>query len=160
MKIVMGIGGALLTLVAAIVLWPSTPAIGPEPIAYGKDGCARCHMIISQPGFGGEIRGDDGAISKYDDLGCMLVALWRKHRAVHDAWVEDQAGGGFVSLTAAVFVRDSALATPMGYGVLAFADAGVAARFAKDRGGEVVALGDLLHDSARFQKGHAEHTRR
>jgi copper chaperone NosL len=150
-------GAALAAIVAAVVfLWPA-PASGPEAIAYGRDACARCRMIVSQPGFGGEVRDVRGALAKYDDVGCMLDAM-RTHRGpMPEAWVEDHAGGGFVSLLAASLVRAPGVATPMGHGVVAFADASAARAFAVRHGGEVVALEELVRSPERVALRHPPH---
>lgn len=137
-------GIALTATVAAVVfLWPVQRS-GPEAIDYGRDACAHCRMRISQEGFGGELRDSRGALTKYDDIGCLLRAMVGMHREVPEAWVEDHAGDGFTPLLAATLVRIDAMETPMGSHVVAFADGAAAAAFAEKRGGQVVALEDLL----------------
>ena len=147
-----GIGGALglavVALVGAVVfLWPHAAA-GPEPIQYGRDACAHCRMTLSQPGFGGEIRDRDGRLTKYDDVGCLLHAIFAAHREVPEAWVEDHDGGGFVPLLTAHLVRAEDASTPMGSGIVAFADGDAAGRFATAHAGRVLALEDVLRNPA------------
>lgn len=147
---VLGAGGWLWTFVAG-----AAPGCGPEPIAYGRDTCSRCRMHISQPGFGGELRDADGRLTKYDDVGCLLVAMWRQHREVPGAWVEDHGGGGFVPLASAYFALGEGLGTPMGFGVVAFADEPAARAFATERGATVGRVEDVLRDRERFERARA-----
>ncbi len=148
MKRVLALAIPFLAIVLAIIFWPSSGA-GPEPLRFGRDACARCRMTLSRPGFGGELRDKNGALTRYDDVGCLLLDMWALH-AESQAWVEDHDGGRLVPITGATFVRGSRVGTPMSYGVLAFADAGGAKKFAADNGGEVVTLEQLLKDRARF----------
>lgn len=154
--------GALLgvfVLAIAIVLVPSdAPMTGPEPILYGRDACARCRMHLSRPGFAGELRDRKGVLTKYDDLGCLLVSMWALHAEVPEAWVEDHDTGELSPLLAATFVTDARLATPMSYGILAFATSESATHFVEQHGGTVTTLESILADPKRFRhEPGAEH---
>jgi len=154
--------GLALGIPLAIVLLAGGNAVGPEPIRFGRDSCDRCHMLIARGGFAGERRGKDGALHKYDDVGCLLLALWAAHEETTQAWVEDHAGSGFVPLMEATLVRGGE--TPMGYGIVAFRDAEQGARFASQTGGQVTSLEELLRKGARFSRlipdSHAEEVHR
>ena len=145
------LGAGLLVLLAAVVgivfFWPA-PALGPEPIAYGRDACASCRMLLSRPGFAGELRAPDGMLTKYDDVGCLLRALATAHHEIPEAWVEDHAGGGFVSLLSAYVVRGPSDETPMGSGLVAFAAADAAEAYGAAHAARVMTLADVLHDQA------------
>ena len=138
MKIVLA---ALLTALAAVVLWKPAPQTGPEAIRYGRDACAHCRMHMATPGFAAERRDAKGVLHKYDDIGCLLTAA--SHGASGEVWVEDHAGGGFVPLLSATFVK-SPFTTPMAYGVVAFRDPSAAAAFAGQHAGRIVPLESLL----------------
>ena len=144
--------GLLLLLLGAglgVNLRCSSPrADGPEPITFGRDTCGHCRMILSQPGFGGEIRDGKGVLSKYDDIGCLTAELAKMGAQVPTAWVEDHDSGKFVPLASAHLVRSSKVTTPMASGVLAFADEAAAKQFAASQQGEVVALASLLGTAA------------
>ncbi len=143
-------GVALAAVVASVVfLWPAARS-GPAPMRYGRDTCAYCRMLISQPGFGGEMRDPSGTLTKYDDVGCLLAAIQRAHEAIPAAWVEDHASGELVPLLAASFVRVPAAATPMVHGLLAFREPAAAEAFARAHGGEVVPLEALLREPQRL----------
>jgi copper chaperone NosL len=141
-------GMVLVAVVAGVVfLWPA-PASGPEPIAYGRDACAWCRMLISRPGFAGELRAPDGTLAKYDDVGCLLRGLAAAHHEMPEAWVEDHASGRFVSLLSASLVHRPGGDTPMGSGFVAFADAQAAHTYAAAHAARVMTLADVLHDRA------------
>ena len=149
-RLAITLGIAVVALVGGVVfLWPAH-GVGPEPIHYGRDTCAHCRMHISQPGFGGEMRDRTGVLTKYDDLGCLLHAMIGLHQEIPEAWVDDHAGGGFVPLLTAHLVRTSGGDTPMGSGLAAFSDAGVAAAYAQAHNGEVVPLEDVVKDPEHF----------
>jgi copper chaperone NosL len=140
---------ALGLVLAAVVLHsPSVPS-GPEPIRYGRDACAHCRMHLATPGFAAERRDGKGALHKYDDIGCMLIAASRD--ASGEAWVEDHGGSGFVPLLAAALVAGDGLGTPMNHGVVAFRERAQAEQFARAHGARVVELADLLRG---FQEVH------
>lgn len=149
----------LVTLVAlltgVVFFWPQQ-STGPEPIAYGRDTCARCRMHLSQPGFAGELRDTAGVLTKYDDIGCLLQVLRTRNAATPEVWVEDHAGGGFVSLLTAVLVRSEQVDTPMGSGLVAFADVETARRFAAERGGQVLAIEEVLRGPVEPTAGHPQ----
>ena len=140
-----------LAFVVAVVFWPMHRT-GPEPIAYGKDACAHCRMPVGRPGFGGEMRDARGTLTKYDDVGCLVQAMLAKRGEIPEAWVEDHPTGRLVPLLGATLVRGRPGATPMASGVVAFADRATAESFARDDGGEIIALEDLVHESARLAR--------
>jgi copper chaperone NosL len=145
------LGVLLVAAVASVVLlWP-TPE-GPEPIAYGRDVCAHCRMHLGRPGFAGELRGADGTLQKFDDVGCLLHALLAAHRETPEAWVEDHGDGGLIPLLTAHLVRAEAVDTPMGYGIVAFREEAAARTFADANHGGVVPLEALLREPVRWAK--------
>jgi copper chaperone NosL len=48
---------------------------GPEPIAFGKDQCHFCKMIISDRNFGAELITDKSKVYKFDDTHCIVSFL-------------------------------------------------------------------------------------
>ncbi|HZP43872.1 MAG TPA: nitrous oxide reductase accessory protein NosL [Candidatus Binatia bacterium] len=158
-RLVPGVAG-LAAVVAGVVLLGRVPS-GPRPLRYGVDACAECRMHLTRPGFGGELRDADGRLTTYDDVGCLLRAMLKRHGAMPEAWVEDHAGGGFVSLLAAHLVRAPEAETPMGHGIVAFRDEAAADAFAAAAGGTRVALEDLVRDLTRVASaaGHAKENR-
>jgi copper chaperone NosL len=145
--LVAGVVALVAAVVTVVCLWPARR--GPEPLRYGVDACAECRMPVTRPGFGGELRDANGRLTTYDDIGCLVRAMLRRHGPMPEAWVEDQAGGGFVSLLVAHLVRAQA-ETPMGSGIVAFKDAAAADAFARDTGGTRVQLEDLVRATNRI----------
>ncbi len=135
----------LAAIVVLVVLAPTRRA-GPEPIVYGRDACARCRMHLSEPGFAGELRDAAGALAKFDDLGCLVLALADGRKDTPGAWAEDHGTRELVPLLAATLVRGKKVTTPMGHGIVAFADARAAHAFAERNSAEVVGLERLLRE--------------
>src|SRR5262249_16523595 len=133
----------------SLVLLAGGKAVGPEAIRFGRDACDRCHMLLASGGFAGERRGKNGALHKYDDVGCLLLALGAAHEETTQTWVEDHAGTGFVPLMEATLVRGSSKPTPMGYGILAFRKPPGAAGFAAGGAGKTASREDLLRAGPR-----------
>lgn len=85
------IGGAAMLGLAGC----SKSSEGTEEIHYGRETCAKCGMVISDPHFAAEIRGGpDRELKKFDDAGCAVNWLeaqaWRAETTV-DFWVMDAA---------------------------------------------------------------------
>lgn len=148
------VAGAVLVgaVVLAVLVLGQRSDEGPEAIAYGRDACAQCRMIISRPGFAGELRDAKGVLTKYDDVGCLLQAMIAQHGEMPEAWVEDHRGGELVPLLGATLVRVPAEHTPMGHGIVAFAADDAARKFAAEHAGEVVALEQVVRDPATLAR--------
>jgi copper chaperone NosL len=104
-------------------------------------------MHLSRPGFAGELRARDGTLAKYDDVGCLVRALLSGGGDSAAAWVEDHAGGGFVPLRTAQLVGADPATTPMGSGLVAFADAATARAYADANGARVMGYEDVVRDT-------------
>lgn len=106
----------------------STPA-GPPVVHWGVDECSHCHMILSEPRYAAVARSANGEEARFDDLGCM--AAWRvaEARGKWTIWAHASAGDAWLPAATAWFVPAGAH-TPMGSGLLAFADRGAAAAVA------------------------------
>lgn len=100
---------------------------GPAEIAYGTARCDQCGMVISEPRFAATWQ-DGGQVRRYDDIGCLARGSGARLAAGQGrAYVHDGAHGAWIEATSAVFVRSPGIRTPMGYGVVAFADRQTAA---------------------------------
>ena len=149
MRTAAALGGlGVLAFLVTVLAWPTQPS-GPEPILHGRDVCAHCRMHIGQPGFAGEMRDERGALTKYDDVGCLVEAMLRTPGRIPEAWVEDHATGRLIPLLAASLVRGERSRTPMGSGLLAFADDAAARTLVQANGAELVRLEDLVHARGR-----------
>ena len=113
-------------LASLLALTAAACAVGGDPkppdIAYGRDTCEMCGMIISEARFAAAVLLEDGRALKFDDTGEMF-AYHHKHpdlkvRAwfVHDYRTEEWTRG-----EPAFYVISQDVRSPMGTGVAAFA---------------------------------------
>lgn len=107
-------------LLLLLILGACTPDQKPQRIIYGKDVCEHCHMVISDPRFGGQIVTRKGKVFLFDSVNCLhgylQNHLGREQKIFFvdslqkDEWLEaDQAHFSFLE----------ALRSPMGAGVIA-----------------------------------------
>ncbi len=116
---------AAAALAVAVSACSDEPATGPVPIAYGRDGCDLCGMIISDPRFAAEIRGGaDHKAYKFDDIGDAVHFLARqswKDEPTVEIWVMDvETGKVWLDARKARFVEG--MQSPMAHGFGAVAD--------------------------------------
>lgn len=116
----------------------SATADGPPTIAYGRDVCDHCHMIITDARYAAGYTTSDGIPRRFDDL-ADLVAFGRGHGELDSAsvWVHDVGTEAWVAAPEAWFVVGSSPATPMGSGLVAFVERSHAEAHAHDHGGSV-----------------------
>lgn len=97
---------------------------GPETIHYGREVCAMCGMIISDPHFAAEIRGGPYAeLVKFDDVGDAVN--WLEKQAWRDSgllefWVMDSDNGKDWLDARKAYYQPGAV-SPMNYGFAALA---------------------------------------
>ena len=114
-------------------------ADGPPEINLGRDICIECGMIIDDPRFAAAYRTSDGTERVFDDLGGLLLFGHENGELEEaDVWVSDYEEESLIKAEGAYFLPTSGVASPMGYGVLAFGDLQAAERFASDIDGEVI----------------------
>lgn len=97
---------------------------GPEDIRWGRETCAMCGMIISDPHFAAEIRGgQDRELLKFDDIGDAVLYLqeqpWKDAPAT-EFWVRDYETGT-QWLEARKVRYKGGVVSPMDYGFAALA---------------------------------------
>ena len=104
---------AFLSLVPSLVASSGCAADdGPIDPVWGKQPCAHCAMVVSEPRFAAQALEDDGTRTYFDDVGCL--ALWIDERRAARAWARDGAAGPWVDVTKARFRAGEQ--TPMGFG--------------------------------------------
>ncbi len=118
---------------------------GPPEIDYGREICLQCGMIISETRYAAAYRLPDGTERTFDDLGGLLV-YGHEHGELSDAdvWVHDVETEAWVRAERAWYVMTRTRRTPMGYGIVAFADRSRAEALAAEVGTEAVPWPDLL----------------
>lgn len=145
----------LVLLLAACSNKPAEPQ--PADIRYGETICAECGMIISQPKYASsfayaESEGRYKSLA-FDDIGDM-IAYMRKHPELIPVgvWVHDYDTEEWIEAQSAIYVKSDAIRSPMGFGVVAFADSASAERFATEVNGIT-----LDWDHLRIELAMAEH---
>ena len=145
--------GATAAAVAAPAVWALVmrqgDESGPPAIAYGRERCEQCGMIIGDARFAAAAR-QGSTIRRFDDIGCLIrhsgavLASGRARGFVHDADSET-----WIDAPHAWYVRTPAIRTPMNYGIAAYAD-NAAARRAHPQA-PALAFEDLLAALAKEQ---------
>jgi hypothetical protein len=95
----------------------------PIAIAYDREACAHCHMLIGDPRYAVQLVTDAGDVLDFDDPGCALRYLAEAHPAVHRLWFRDARRDRWIAAGEVRFARGAD--TPMGSG-LAASDASLA----------------------------------
>jgi copper chaperone NosL len=129
---------ALVVLALAGCPGAEAPA-GPPDVRYGVDACDRCQMIINEARHAAAYVTAAGEVRRFDDIGCLVEHRAATPEQVASVWLHGQ-DGAWVEGARATVVRAPDVITPMGSGLLAFADENEARAFASQRGGEVVSL--------------------
>lgn len=128
----------------------------PPEIEYGRDVCVDCGMIIEEPRFAAAYRaGDEERL--FDEIVDMLVyGVESGELGSAAAWVHDYGTEEWVAAPDAVYVSGP-VATPMGGGIVAFAEGSDATALAAEVGGDVLTWNDLvrLAESGGLRQGHA-----
>ena len=87
------------------------------------EACAACRMVISNARTAGQVISRAGEPRFFDDLGCLRTWLGQNRPGPdHGIYVADHRTGAWVPADRAVFVSSSRVETPMGSGLLAYAD--------------------------------------
>jgi nitrous oxide reductase accessory protein NosL len=108
-------GVALALLVFVLGSCGGEPESGPGPVAWDRDECEHCRMLLSDRSFATQLRTRDGRLHRFDDVGCAL--LWAHEHASEEPseiWVRDMDASGWLDAREARFVEGQR--SPMGYG--------------------------------------------
>lgn len=101
-----------LAIVASIgCLGSLTPS---DPI-WGKQACAHCHMLLSDPHSAAQLLSREADALYFDDVGCLIEFLRERPTDIEQAWVRDPNGTWLRATDARYTGKQS---TPMGYGFL------------------------------------------
>jgi len=135
----------------------------PPKIVYGQDVCDRCTMIISEEKYAAAYWTETGEARRFDDIGGMLAHITTESEEVASYWVHDFETAEWLRAEEATYVTDGDLITPMGFGIVAFADEELAQAMANNN--EIVMIhsfadlltmnitmpGDHTHDSEEME---------
>lgn len=103
-------GSIVAYLVVLVACSDATTATDP---VWGKQPCAHCHMLVSDPATAAQLRTHTGERLHFDDVGCLVEHVAARGGEVDLAWVRD-ARGQWVNALRARY--RSGASTPMGYG--------------------------------------------
>ena len=105
--------------------------------------CEECSMIINEARYAASYVLPDGTVRRFDGIGEMLAYDSKHHEDVHVYWVHDLNSEEWIMAEGASFVLNSSAKTPMGWGLLAFADKASADAYMADVGGTETVWADL-----------------
>ena len=92
------------------------PSLGPSEPIWGKQACAHCMMLLSEPRSAAQAQLADGSHVFFDDFGCLAEWLARDSEVVRGTWVRAHAGKGWVEAERTRYATGQR--TPMDYGLL------------------------------------------
>jgi copper chaperone NosL len=118
----------------------------PPDIRYGEDVCDLCGMIISEARFAAGYITAEGETRRFDDIGNMVAYHLEMGEDVAVFWVHDYETAVWLRADEATLAYVADLITPMGSGLVAFADPDAAAE-AVAGGGEVMDFPTLLAEA-------------
>jgi copper chaperone NosL len=132
----------------------------PPDIRYGEDVCDLCGMIISEARFAAGYITAEGETRRFDDIGNMVAYHLEMGEDVAVFWVHDYETADWLRADEATLAYVEGLITPMGSGLVAFADPDAAAT-AVAAGGEMMSFDTLVAEAKSgnvannwFQKHH------
>lgn len=108
-----------LVLLASLALAACGPPEGPQPIAWDREPCAHCRMLISDRAFAAQLHRADGAVESFDDPGCLFAHLEADASRVHALWFHHLREERWLPGDAVAFVHVTP--TPMDFGLGAVA---------------------------------------
>ncbi|MEX0692088.1 MAG: nitrous oxide reductase accessory protein NosL [Gemmatimonadales bacterium] len=112
---------ARVSAVVTLVLLACT--VGPRPIVYDEDTCARCRMVVSDRRYGAELVTATGRVLVYDGIECVAQGVREAEAGdVVSVWVTDSdQPETLIRAETAYFLQAASLPSPMGAGLTAFA---------------------------------------
>lgn len=92
----------------------------PQPILYGKDSCAHCHMVISDKRFGGQIVTAKGKVFSFDSINCLHDYNQSHPQKDQQIYAVDSLNSGdLIPVSEAQFLPAPPLRSPMGTAIYA-----------------------------------------
>jgi copper chaperone NosL len=117
-----GFAGGVAAAAAALALAfqrAQAPPEGPAPVAWSRQPCARCRMLVGEPRFAAQLHTAAGEVLHFDDPGCLLLYQRDAKPDPRATWFHHAHGDRWIPGRDAVFVPLSP--SPMGYGLGAVA---------------------------------------
>jgi hypothetical protein len=139
-------------VVVGVVLWAivgsrTTPK-GPVPVAWDRQPCAHCGMLLGEPAFAVQLHTAEGDVLFFDDPGCYFSYRAGHMTVVHAAWFHDLQQDRWRPESAVGFLPVAT--SPMGWG-LGAVEAGTAGALSVDAARALV-LADRRGDGGRRER--------
>ncbi len=135
------------TVLSMIFLLQSCSS-GPQPIAYGKDACYFCRMVISDQRFGAELITDKHKIYKFDDTHCIASFLksnfLSKDQVASIYLIDFSQKEKLIKAEESFLLRSDELRSPMGGNIAAFAAEDSMKKFNKELNGSVIKWNEVI----------------
>ena len=90
----------------------------PEPVAWNRQACDHCRMLVGDPAFAAQLRDGSGQVRFFDDPGCLLAFAAERGLGLDSAWFHHPTQERWIP-GGAVGFAESPRPTPMGYGLVA-----------------------------------------
>jgi len=121
----------IVVCVAVASLAACNRELKPADVVLNEDACAQCRMAVSQIKFAAQVVEPGGMPFFYDDIGCMFIDIATGARKTgYAAFVADFETSAWIPACDAFYVKSSAVKSPMGYGIAAFAAKEACERYA------------------------------
>lgn len=136
----------ILLMIFTVVLLTACGEPKPVPIVYGQDMGDYCNMIISDNRFGAEIVTTKRKVYKFDSVESMIAYKLEHLQSedIHSYWVTDFANPGtLIPAENAYYLKAAKIHSPMGLGLVAFANEADAQRIQTEDGGSFTTFGSL-----------------
>lgn len=107
---------------AAAWALPGDEASAKEPdVQWGAEECAHCRMIIDDRRFAAAWISGDGTQAHFDDIGCMVAMVREQGEDAGTRYfVQHYEEETWLDATAAAYVRQDGVRSPMSYNVAAY----------------------------------------
>lgn len=141
--------GSVMAVAAIVSAGCSAKPSGPQPpdIAFGRDVCEQCGMVISEARFACATLLDDGTSHKFDDIGDMVMYHFdHPDQQVTAYFVHDYNTEAWTRGEPAFYVQNDGIKSPMGHGLAAFATKADAEAYATKAGGKVFNFDEMRAD--------------
>lgn len=114
---VVAVLGAAVTGVILIVRGAGALPDAVQPIAWNRQPCAHCQMLIGEPRHAAQLITEGGAVLSFDDPGCALRYVDGNRPAIHRMWFHHATAERWLPSGEVAFVTGAR--TPMGSGLAA-----------------------------------------
>jgi copper chaperone NosL len=138
--------GSLAAILLLAALGACGRSEGPHPIAWDREACTHCHMLIGDPAFAAQLETADGETPAFDDPGCLLAYLAERRPRVSAMFFHHLREDRWIPGDRVAFVQVAR--SPMGYG-LGAVDAGTPGSFSLERAEALVVARDAAREGRR-----------